>query len=176
MRIEFDEDVEDKQYYTCRPTQTAQQPALRGPIEASDGEETVRDEITHQDQVHDTSEYQPCVVLKRRFFELVVLWDLGLHLALDQLVYGGMRVLASLGVLKDARVSCPQDEAVVFGLAIKQPTYASVVGSSPREEDDSKDGYAGAFGQHVQREDQAGEHSKNGKVGQIFWLRGREQL
>jgi hypothetical protein len=174
--IEFDENVEDKQYYTCSPSQRPQQPALWRPVEAGDSKETVRDKVTHEDQVDDTPKDQPRVVLERCLLKLVVLWDLGLHLALDELIQCGVRVLARLRLLKDARVSCPEDKAIVLGLAVKQPSDASIVGGAPEQKYGCKDGLAGAFGQYVECKDQAGEDSENGYVGQVLWLRGREKL
>lgn len=176
MRIELDKHVEDEKYYTCRPPQSKEQPTLRRTIKAGDGEEAVRHKVTHQDQVYYTPEYQPRIVLEWRFLELVVLWNLGLHLALDQIVYGRMRVFTRLGILKYMRVLRPEDEAVVLGLAFEKPTNACIVCSSPKEEYGGENGFAGACWADVECEYQAGEHSKNGKVGKVLWLRGREKL
>lgn len=176
MCVELDKHIEDKEYYTCRPAQRKEQPSLWWTIEAGNSEEAVRDEVTHQDQVYYTPEDEPCVVLERRFIELVVLRNLGLHLALDELVQGGMWILASLGLFKYVRVLCPQYKAVVLRLPFEKPSDACIVGSSPEEEDGSEDGYSGALGQDVEREYQAGEHSKDGKIGEVLWLRGREKL
>jgi len=176
MRIELDEYVEDEKYYTCRPPQSKEQPTLRRTIKASDGEETVRHKVTHQDQVYYTPEDQPRIVLERRFLELVVLWNLGLHLALDQLVYSGMRVFARFRFLKYMRVLRPEHEAVVLGLALEKPANACIVCSSPEEENGGQNGFSGACWANVEGDYQAGEHSKNGKVGKVLWLRGREKL
>jgi hypothetical protein len=162
MGIEFDEDVEDKQYYTRGPPQAPQQPALRRAIEAGNSEQTVRNKVTHKDQVHDTPEDQPRVVLQGRFFKLVVLRDLSLHLALDDVVQRGIRVLARLRLLEDTRVAGPQYKTVVFGLAVKQPSNTGIVGGAPEEKYSGECRYAGAFGQYEECEDQATEDSKDG--------------
>jgi hypothetical protein len=100
MCVELDKHIKDEEYYTCRPAQRKKQPSLWWAIEASNREQAVRHKVTHQDQVYYTPEDEPRVVLERSFLELVVLWNLGLHLALDELVQGRMWILASLGLFK----------------------------------------------------------------------------
>jgi hypothetical protein len=174
--VQFDENIEDEQYYTRGPSQSPQQPALRWAIEAGNSKQTVRYEVTHQDQVDQPPEDQPRVVLQGRFFKLVVHGDLSLHLALDEIVQRRIRVLARLRLLEDTRVASPEDKAVVLGLAVKQPSDAGIVGGAPEEKYGGEYGYTGAFGQYVESEDQAAEDSENGYIGQILGLRGREEL
>jgi len=176
MCVKLDKHIEYEQDDTSRPSQGPEQPALWRAVEAGNGEEAVRHEVTHQDQVYHAPEDEPRVVLNGRFFELVVLGDLGLHLAFDELVQRGMRVVARFRVLKDARILRPQNKAIVLGLAIEKPANACIVGGSPEEEYDCKGGYAGAFGQYVEGEDQASEYSEDDQVGYVLGLRGRKKL
>lgn len=147
MSIQLDKQVEDEEENSCRPTQREKQPAFFWAVKARNSEETVRHKITHQDQIYNAPEDKPRVVLEWSLFELVVLWNLGLHLSLEKLIDRWMWVLASLGVLKDMRVLRPKDEAIVFGLNIQKPADACIVCSAPEEKNYGEDGYAGAFGQ-----------------------------
>jgi hypothetical protein len=64
----------------------------------------------------------------------------------------------------------------VFGLAVKEPANACIVGGAPEQEYDSEHGYSGAFWQYIEGEDQAGEDGEDCCVGEVFWLRGGEKL
>ena len=130
MRIQLDEQVEDEQDDACQPAQCEEQPALVWTMKTCNGEEAVRYEVTHQDQIYNAPEYKPGVVLKRSVLELVVLGNLGLHLSLEELVDLRVWVLARLRVFKDVRVLCPKYKTVVLGLDIEEPANACILGGA----------------------------------------------
>ena len=87
-----------------------------------------------------------------------------------------MWVLARFRLLEDMALLRPEDETVVFRLAIEQPANTGIVTGAPEEEDDSEYGYAGAFGQYEEGQDQGSKHGEDCYIGQVLGLRGREQL
>lgn len=147
VRVQLYEQVEDEEDNACRPSQYEQQPALFWPIETRNGKETVRYKVTHQNQVYNTPEDKPGVVLKWSIFELVVLGNLGFHLPLEEPVDRWVWVLAGLRIFKNPRIFRPKDKPVVFGLGIEKPANACIVSGTPEEEDYGEDWYTGAFGQ-----------------------------
>src|SRR5690242_10306487 len=107
VSVQLDKQIEDEQDNACSPSQYKEQPALFWAMETRNGEETVRYEVTHQNQVYNAPEDEPRVVLQRSIFELVVFGDLGLHFPFEEFEDGGVRVFARLWVLKDVRVLRP---------------------------------------------------------------------
>lgn len=56
MGVELDPQVEEEQQDARGPSQQPQAPALVWLIEAGYGEEAVRHEVTHEDEIYDASE------------------------------------------------------------------------------------------------------------------------
>lgn len=130
--------------------------------------ETVRGKVAHQDQVHQTSEDEPGVVLDGGFLEGVVGADFGFQLAFDEVVHFGVRVLAGRGIHKDLGLLSPADQGVMVRLVVKKPSYPGVVACTPKQVDNGKDGNLGPCRQLPEQQDMRSQDDQDNGIGQVL--------
>ena len=140
MSIQLDPQVEANQCDANSPTGEANEETLTVRlVSADDGEQAVRDEVAHENQVDDAAEGEPSVVFDGSLFKLVILRDLGLEFLLEQVVEPWARVLASRGVLEQLPPLGPSHQELVLGLDSQKVTNADIVSQSPEHEDGGKE-------------------------------------
>lgn len=177
MGVKLDPEIEADESHATDPTRRCHdEHFVFRATAARKGKEAVRCKVRHQNQIYDTAEEEPGVVLDRRIFEFVVFGDLCLHLPLDEAVEGRMRLVVAFGIFEYLRLLGPAHEAVVVRLVMQQPANAKVIAPSPEQEDHSEDGNSQLLWEDVHQKELAAQGHQNGYIGSVLWLRWVEQL
>jgi len=138
--IKFDPQIEGDQEQANGPADESDTKALASRLTgAYDGEQAVREEVAHEDEINEATETEPGIVLNRSLAHLVVLGDLGFEFMLEQVVEPWSRVLPGLRVLEQLPPLCPGHQEFVLRLDGQEIANTNIIRGSPKQEESSED-------------------------------------